>query len=86
MNDTTRQNMRKQDEKTPHATEKTEEIRREDALPQSKRGQPTPPPEGISRFEKYAATQGAGDGIEGDVLKPGKTVDEKLGANMADRK
>lgn len=40
----------------------------------------------VSRFEKFAATQAAGDGIEGDVLKPGKTLDEKLGANMADRK
>jgi hypothetical protein len=39
-----------------------------------------------SRFEKFAATQAAGDGIEGDALKPDKTVDEKLGANMADRK
>lgn len=39
-----------------------------------------------SRFEKFAATQAAGDGIEGDALKPGKTVDEKLGANMPDRK
>jgi hypothetical protein len=92
MNDTTRQSTRKQDAKASQATEKggaTEkagEVRREDALPQSKRGQPTPAPEGVSRFEKYAATQGAGDGIEGDVLKPGKTVDEKLGANMADRK
>jgi hypothetical protein len=42
--------------------------------------------QGVSRFEKFAATQAAGDGIEGDALKPGKTVDEKLGANMADRK
>jgi hypothetical protein len=41
---------------------------------------------GVSRFEKFAATQAAGDGIEGDVLKPDKTIDEKLGANMADRK
>jgi hypothetical protein len=40
----------------------------------------------VSRFEKFAATQAAGDGIQGDVLKPDKTVDEKLGANMADRK
>ncbi|HEY6621631.1 MAG TPA: DUF2934 domain-containing protein [Steroidobacteraceae bacterium] len=39
-----------------------------------------------ARFEKFAATQAAGDGIEGDALKPGKTVDEKLAANMADRK
>jgi hypothetical protein len=86
MNDTTRHNMRTQDEKAPHATERAGEIRREDALPQSKRGQPTPPAEDVSRFEKYAATQGAGDGIEGDVLKSDKTADEKLGANMADRK
>jgi hypothetical protein len=41
---------------------------------------------GVSRFEKFATTQAGGDGIEGDVLKPGKTIDEKLGANMADRK
>lgn len=40
----------------------------------------------VSRFEKFAATQAPGDGIEGDVLKPGKTIDEKLGANMTDRK
>jgi hypothetical protein len=39
-----------------------------------------------SRFEKFASTQAAGDGIEGDPLKRGKTVEEKLGANMADRK
>ena len=86
MNDTTRQNMRKQEAKDPQATEKAGEVRREDALSQSKRGQPTPLPEDVSRFEKYAQTQAAGDGIEGDVLKPGKTADEKLGANMADRK
>jgi hypothetical protein len=42
--------------------------------------------QGVSRFEKFAATQAAGDGIEGDVLKSGKTIDEKLGANMPDRK
>jgi hypothetical protein len=41
---------------------------------------------GSSRFQKYAVTQAAGDGIEGDVLKPDKTADEKIGANMADRK
>ncbi len=40
----------------------------------------------VSRFEKFASTQAAGDGIEGEALKPGKTIDEKLGANMADRK
>jgi hypothetical protein len=42
--------------------------------------------QGVSRFEKFASTQAGGDGIEGDVLKPNKTVDEKLGANMPDRK
>jgi Protein of unknown function (DUF2934) len=42
--------------------------------------------QGVSRFEKFASTQAGGDGIEGDVRKPGKTTDEKLGANMADRK
>ena len=39
-----------------------------------------------SRFEKFASTQAGGDGIEGDVLKPNKTTEERLGANMADRK
>jgi hypothetical protein len=32
------------------------------------------------------ATQAAGDGVQGDAKKPDKTIDEKLGANMADRK
>jgi hypothetical protein len=45
-----------------------------------------PPQHGASRFEKFAATQAAGDGIQGDTLKKGQTVDEKIGANMADRK
>jgi len=39
-----------------------------------------------SRFEQFASTQAAGDGIQGDTLKPNKTADEKIGANMADRK
>jgi hypothetical protein len=39
-----------------------------------------------SRFEKFAATQAAGAGIEGDVAKKNKTEDEKLGAQMTDRK
>jgi hypothetical protein len=39
-----------------------------------------------SRFEQFASTQAAGDGIQGDTLKPNKTTDEKIGANMADRK
>lgn len=43
-------------------------------------------PAGASRFEKYATTQAAGDGIEGDVKKKNKTEAEKLAAQMADRK
>ena len=39
-----------------------------------------------SKYEKFAATQAAGDGIEGDVQKKHKTEGEKLGAQMADRK
>jgi hypothetical protein len=39
-----------------------------------------------SRFEKYAATQVGGDGVEGEVLKSSKTPDEKIGASMPDRK
>jgi hypothetical protein len=39
-----------------------------------------------SKFEKYAATQAAADGIEGDVKKPRKTEAEKLAAQMADAK
>jgi hypothetical protein len=39
-----------------------------------------------SRFQKFAATQAAGDGVQGDARKPDKSVDEKIGANMADRK
>jgi hypothetical protein len=39
-----------------------------------------------SRFEKFASTQAAGDGIQGDTRKPNKTTGEKIGANMADRK
>ena len=48
---------------------------------------PKPPDsQDVSRFAKFASTQAAGDGIQGDVLKEDKTVDEKIGANMADRK
>jgi hypothetical protein len=39
-----------------------------------------------SRYEKFAATQAAGDGVQGDTLKSDKTEAEKIGANMADRK
>ena len=68
-------------EKVGHARENPEK-----PLRQSKRGQNTPQPQEASRFEKFAATQAAGDGIQGDTLQKDKTVDEKLGANMADRK
>jgi hypothetical protein len=48
--------------------------------------QGTPQAQGASRFEKFAATQAAGDGVQGDTLKQNKTAAEKIGANMADRK
>jgi hypothetical protein len=41
---------------------------------------------GASRYEKFAATQAAGNGIEGDVQKPNKTDEEKLGTQMTDRR
>jgi hypothetical protein len=44
------------------------------------------PAESESRFEKYATSQAAGDGIEGDASKKHKTEDEKLGSQMPDRK
>lgn len=43
-------------------------------------------PDESSRYSRFAATQAAGDGIQGDARKPDKTTDEKIGANMADRK
>jgi hypothetical protein len=58
----------------------------QDQSVQEAKAHPATQKSGVSRFEKFAATQAAGDGIEGEVLKPDKTVDEKLGANMADRK
>ena len=86
MNDISRQNEPKPEAKTLQATATAGQARLEDPSPQSKPEQATHRSEGISRFEKFAATQAAGDGIQGDVLKPAKTVGEKLGANMADRK
>jgi hypothetical protein len=41
---------------------------------------------GASRYEKYAATQAAGNGIEGDIQKKDKTDAEKLGTQMTDRR
>jgi len=86
MNDPNRQNQTKPGAKALETTEKVGEAGRPSALSQSKQSQSTPQHPGVSRFEKFAATQAAGDGVQGDVLKPHKTADEKLGANMADRK
>ena len=47
---------------------------------------PTDALRGGSKYEKFAATQAAGDGIEGDVKKKHKSEEEKLGAQMVDRK
>ena len=52
--------------------------------PQAPQQRPEPAP--ASNFAKFAATQAAADGIEGNVQKPDKTVDDKIAANMADRK
>jgi hypothetical protein len=60
-----------------------DEAIRKDSPAESGSGTPLQAP---SRFEKFAASQAAGDGIQGDARKPDKTVDEKIGANMADRK
>jgi hypothetical protein len=86
MNGTTRPNRTQSEAKAPPATQKPAESDRAGPSSQSNRGQSTPPDQGVSRFEKFAATQAAGDGVQGDTLKKDKTVDEKLGAKMADRK
>jgi len=75
MTDTIRQNQPKPNPKSAD---------RQGPPSQSKQDQPLH--QGASRFEKFAATQAAGDGVQGDAKKPDKTIDEKLGANMADRK
>ena len=71
MNDTTSQNQPEQNQPQP------------DAKTPADASQPR---QGVSRFEKFAATQAAGDGIQGDPLKKNKSIDERIGANMADRK
>ena len=88
MTDTSRQTKSPPEAKAPQATEEAGYARENPENPSrhSKRGQNTPQPQDVSRFEKFAATQAAGDGIQGDTLQKDKTVDEKLGANMADRK
>ena len=83
MSDTTRHSRAKPEAKAVEATAKAGNPGPQEPR-QSQHGQPAL--DGVSRFERFAATQAAGDGVEGDVLKPDKTVDEKLGANMADRK
>lgn len=83
MNDLS-QNQPKSDAKPLEGTEQAAESSRQGL--HAKPDPVTPKHQGVSRFEKFAATQAAGDGIEGDVLKPNQTTDEKIGANMADRK
>ena len=82
MSDATSQSQAKPDAKAVEATAKAGNT--QGPPRESQHGQPAL--HGDSRFERFAATQAAGDGVEGDVLKPDKTLDEKLGANMADRK
>jgi hypothetical protein len=65
MSDTTRQSQRKAEAKPGEATVNAG---RQGPPLQSKHGQPAL--YGASRFERFAATQAAGDGIEGDILKP----------------
>jgi hypothetical protein len=84
MNDTT-ENQTKSDANAPvKANEQAADSSRQRSP--VKPGPGTPQQDGMSRFAKFAATQAAGDGIQGDTLKKDKTVDEKIGANMADRK
>jgi Protein of unknown function (DUF2934) len=83
----TGQNQSKTEAKAPNeANEKKAPSRPDPHANDGAAGPGTWQPQAVSRFEKFATTQAAGDGVEGDVLKPDKTVDEKLGANMADRK
>ena len=87
MNDTIGQDKSKAGAKAPvQAAESAQTSEAHNPPSQSQRVQSKPQLKGVSRAEKFATTQAAGDGIEGDVLEPGKTADEKLGANMADRK
>jgi Protein of unknown function (DUF2934) len=87
MNDTNGQNQSKAGAKTPvQETQQSGDSSPQVRPSQSQRVQGKPQQKGVSRYEKFATTQAGGDGIEGDVLKPVKTIDEKLGANMADRK
>jgi hypothetical protein len=78
------QNQPKSDAKSLQATEQAADSRRQGLL--ANPGPVTPQHQGVSRFEKFAATQAAGDGIQGDTLKKNKSAGETIGANMADRK
>jgi hypothetical protein len=85
--DATRQDRPEPDAKAnPQATKVAGDTREQGTPSQSKNSQGTAQQHGASRFEKFAATQAAGDGVQGDTLKKGQTADEKIGANMADRK
>jgi hypothetical protein len=79
MNDTTAQDRPQREPKTQSSDGRGQPS-------QSKPRESTAPGQSGSRFEKFAATQAAGDGVQGDTLKKDKTVDEELGAKMADRK
>jgi hypothetical protein len=78
------QNQPKSEAESVQATEQAADSRGQGLL--AKRGPVTSQHQGVSRFEKFAATQAAGDGIQGDTLKKDKSVGETIGANMADRK
>jgi hypothetical protein len=85
--DATRQDRPESDAKVnAKATEPAGDTQNRGTPSQSKNLPGTAQQHGASRFEKFAATQAAGDGVQGDTLKKGQTTDEKIGANMADRK
>jgi hypothetical protein len=84
MNDTTSQNRPKPEANTPEVKKQARDSTRRGSPVKPNAG--APQHDGMSRFEKFATTQAAGDGIEGDTLKKDKMLDEKIGANMADRK
>jgi hypothetical protein len=87
MNDTTRKNQAKPAAQCVKTTENAGEVDRQGPLQHSTvHDAAASPQRNASRFEKYATTQAAGDGIQGESLKPNKTIDEKLGAKMSDRK
>jgi hypothetical protein len=87
MNDTTGQDKSHTSSKPPaQEREQAEDSSPRTPPSQASRVQGIPQQNSVSPFERFATTQAGGDGIEGDALKPGKTIDEKVGANMADRK